>query len=158
MSLRRFNPFSSNSSLSSRRNSAQTTRPPTYNSSITPTPTYASNVSPMLTLLMIMKWCRRSVQTCQMMYQVHFRNFASAGRTIPYLRCTMTRAVAPPHTVASLKHHLCRIEDISDVESTSLFISISSQAPIDDAECISLLHDTGPGLTEQEPMALVVKL
>lgn len=70
----------------------------------------------------------------------------------------MTKAVAPPYTVASLKRCLCNIEGISDSMTARLFIASSSQAPMNDTERISLMSNIGPGLTAQEPMAFVVKI
>lgn len=68
------------------------------------------------------------------------------------------RSVAPPHTTASLKRRLCSIENIGDDTYTNLFASTSSKSPMDDKGRVTLLSKTGPGLTQQEPMALVTKL
>lgn len=65
-------------------------------------------------------------------------------------------SVSPPHTAASLKAYLCKIEDIPSVENATLYVALSSQTPMEDSTHLSLLGPSGPGLSEHEPMALVV--
>jgi hypothetical protein len=65
------------------------------------------------------------------------------------------KLVTPPHTVLNLKRCLSRIENIDVNIQTSLFVSPSSQAPMDDTGRVSILAYPGPGCTPNEPMALV---
>ena len=64
--------------------------------------------------------------------------------------------MAPPHTVASLKKYVCRIEGIEAPEKCSLFLSLVEKTPIGDDTRLSLRAKSGPGLSELEPMALIV--
>lgn len=64
---------------------------------------------------------------------------------------------APPHTVASLKRCLARLENIDNYTRTGLFIDTSSRVPMDDADNVSILSSNGPGSVPDEPMALVVE-
>jgi len=75
-----------------------------------------------------------------------------------YLGRLPAKLVAPPHTAMSLKRCLSRIENINPNVQISLFIATSSQTPIDDAGCLSILAYPGPGCTPNEPMALVATL
>jgi hypothetical protein len=65
------------------------------------------------------------------------------------------RLVTPPHTAMNLRHCLAGIENIDDNITTRLFISCSSQSPMDDAGHVSILGYPGPGCSPNEPMALV---
>ena len=75
----------------------------------------------------------------------------------PYLARILAKSVAPPHTVSSLKRCLSKVESIVNHRQTSLYLSTSSQTPMDDGHRLSLLNGSGPGSIPQEPMALVVK-
>ena len=74
----------------------------------------------------------------------------------PYLGRVAAELVTPPHTVNTLKHCLSGIEDINENMPTSLFISTSSQTPMDNGGCVSILTYPGPCCTPNEPMALVL--
>ena len=50
------------------------------------------------------------------------------------------------------------MENIKDREDTTLFLTLHSQSPMDDADKITILNGTGPGSTPQEPLALVAKM
>jgi len=65
-------------------------------------------------------------------------------------------SVLPPHTVASLKAYLCKIEGFPAVENATLYVALSSQTPMEHSTHLSLLGPSGPGLSEHEPMPLVV--
>ncbi|KIK06076.1 hypothetical protein K443DRAFT_308465 [Laccaria amethystina LaAM-08-1] len=71
----------------------------------------------------------------------------------------LSRSVAPPHTVASLKRHICRIEGFessgSDI-SYKLYSSLSERVPLEDSTRLSLRGNPGPGSSETDPMALMV--
>jgi hypothetical protein len=73
----------------------------------------------------------------------------------PHLGRIMANLVAPPHTAFSLKHCLSNIENIDKSIRTRLFISTSSQSPMDDAGRVSIAMYPGPGCTPSDPMALV---
>lgn len=64
--------------------------------------------------------------------------------------------VAPPHTAASIKRHLCKAEDVADYAYTRLFGDTSSSEPLDDGALVPILTGAGPGSTPSTPIALVV--
>ncbi|KIK04846.1 hypothetical protein K443DRAFT_92290 [Laccaria amethystina LaAM-08-1] len=74
-----------------------------------------------------------------------------------FLSRIFTKSVAPPHTVASLKKHLCKTEGFAHSwRYSSLFASLSDKEATLDAEFISLFDPSGPGSSEHDPVALVV--
>ena len=74
-----------------------------------------------------------------------------------FLSRIFTKSVAPPHTVASLKKHLCKAEGLTHGSRHSrLFASLSDKEAILEAEFISLFGPSGPGSSEHDPVALVV--
>ena len=50
------------------------------------------------------------------------------------------------------------LEDLSEPDKALLFTSLSSPAPKEDSARLSLFAPSGPGLSEQDPIALVVEL
>ena len=68
----------------------------------------------------------------------------------------LSKSVAPPHTAASFKKYVCRIEGIEAPEKCTLFLSLLEKIPIRDDTRLSLRAKSGPGLSELEPMALIV--
>jgi len=95
---------------------------------------------------------------------VYYRTYSSDGpirtkNTVysddPYLGRIPAQHVTPPHIVINLKHNLSGAENINENITTSLFISASSQTPMDDNGRVSILTYPGPGCTPREPMALV---
>jgi hypothetical protein len=74
-----------------------------------------------------------------------------------FLGHILATSVTPPHTVANIKHHLCKLEGISAHAITDLFTAISNESPTSDNEYISILNKKGPGSKPSAPMALVVK-
>ena len=68
-----------------------------------------------------------------------------------------SKSFAPPHTVASIKLSLCGLENLSEPDKALLFTPISSSAPKEDSARLSLFAPSGPGLSEQDPIALVVE-
>jgi hypothetical protein len=58
----------------------------------------------------------------------------------------------------NLKYCISGVENIDDKITTRLFISASSQSPMDDTGRVSILAYPGPGCTPNEPMALVAML
>ena len=68
----------------------------------------------------------------------------------------VSRSVAPPHTAASLKKHICRIEGFDLFTKCTLYLSLSDQAPVEDSARLALRGTSGPGVTEVDPVVLVV--
>ncbi|EDR07301.1 uncharacterized protein LACBIDRAFT_328173 [Laccaria bicolor S238N-H82] len=68
-----------------------------------------------------------------------------------------SKSFAPPHSVASIKWSLCKLEGLSEPDKALLFTPLSSPAPKEASACLSLSAPSGPGLSEQDPIALVVK-
>ena len=100
------------------------------------------------------------------MFSVHYRLYAEDGpiesanpvyTDDPYLGRIVPKLVAPPHTALTLKHCLLSVENINNATNAKLFITTSSQAPMDDADSLSILAQPGPGSTPTEPLALVAK-
>jgi hypothetical protein len=73
----------------------------------------------------------------------------------PYLGRILADHVTPPHIVANLKNSLSGFENIDESVPTSLFVTASGQAPMDDTACVSILAYPGPGCTSDKPMALL---
>ncbi|EDR03584.1 uncharacterized protein LACBIDRAFT_307071 [Laccaria bicolor S238N-H82] len=67
------------------------------------------------------------------------------------------KSVAPPRTVASLKRCLCKLEGLSEPDKALVFTPLSSPAPKEDSARLSFHAPSGPGLSEQDPIALVVE-
>ena len=56
--------------------------------------------------------------------------------------------------MASIRQFLCKFEGLSDPDEALVFIPLSDPAPKEDSARLSLYV---PGLSEQDPIALVVK-
>ena len=63
-------------------------------------------------------------------------------------------SVAPPHSPASIKRCISRVERTPELAHADLFADISSDTPLKE-DHISILHTDGPGLSPNEPMAIV---
>ena len=63
----------------------------------------------------------------------------------------------PPHTVASIKRSLCKFEGLSEPDKALVFTPLSSPAPKEDSARLSLYTPSEPGLSEHDPIALVVE-
>src|SRR6266446_4390148 len=63
-------------------------------------------------------------------------------------------SVAPPHSPASIKRCISRVEGNPDFAFANLFADTSSDTPLGEGH-ISLLRTDGPGLSPDEPMAIV---
>ena len=59
--------------------------------------------------------------------------------------------------MASIKLSLCGLEDLSEPDKALLFTPISSPAPKEDSARLSMYAPSGPGLSERDPIALVVE-
>ena len=67
------------------------------------------------------------------------------------------KSFAPPHTVASIKRSLCKLEGLSEPDKALVFAPLSSPAPKETSARLSLNAPSGPGLSEHDPIALVVE-
>ena len=63
-------------------------------------------------------------------------------------------SVAPPHTPTSIKRCISRVERNSALVHADLFSDTSSATPLKEGQ-ISILHPDGPGLSPNNPMAIV---
>ena len=70
-----------------------------------------------------------------------------------FLSRIFTKSVAPPHTVASLKKHLCKAEGLTHGSRHSHLLD---KEAIIEVEFISLFGPSGLGSSEYDPVALVV--
>jgi len=69
----------------------------------------------------------------------------------------LSKAVTPPHTAASLKNHLCKVEGFSGSENAYLYSSLLSQTILDNSSRLALMNRYGPRSSEKEPMVLLIK-
>ena len=95
-------------------------------------------------------------------YRPYQEDGAIESRSPPYsndrsIGRILSKAVTPPHTVASLKRHLCKIEGFSGSENAHLYLSILSQTILDYSSRLDLMNRYGPGSSEKEPMVLLIK-
>ena len=63
-------------------------------------------------------------------------------------------SVAPPHSPTSIKLCISRVERNSALVHADLFADTSSATPLKEGQ-ISILHPDGPGLSPNDPMAIV---
>ena len=63
-------------------------------------------------------------------------------------------SVAPPHSAVSIKRCISRVERSPELAQADLFADISCDTPLKDGH-ISILRTNGPGLSPNEPMAIV---
>jgi hypothetical protein len=62
--------------------------------------------------------------------------------------------IAPPHTRSSILQHISRIESNPAISSFHLYGDVSCDIPLEEGY-ISILHSECPGLSPDEPMAVV---
>jgi len=74
----------------------------------------------------------------------------------PFIGRTLPKLITPPHMARNVINHLCGIEGFSVNSVGSLFESLSSQTAIEESTRLSLKSHDGPGLSEDDPIALVV--
>ena len=67
-----------------------------------------------------------------------------------------SKSVRPPHTAASLKRYVCKIEGVEGPEKTALYLSLSETKPVDDSARLALRGNSGPGSSEADPVIFVV--
>ena len=64
-------------------------------------------------------------------------------------------SIAPPHSPASIKRCISKVERTPELAHANLFANISSDTPLKEGH-ISILHTDCPGLSPNEPMAIVL--
>lgn len=79
-----------------------------------------------------------------------YSNDRSIGRIL-------VKSIPPPHTVRSIARVLRQIEGFKASDTSQLFRPLSSQTPENDSTHISLSSHSLPGLSAQQPLALVVQ-
>ena len=68
----------------------------------------------------------------------------------------LSKSVRPPHTAASLKRYVCKIEGMDSPEKVALCLSLSEKKPVDDSARLALKGSSGPGSSEADPVVFVV--
>lgn len=67
------------------------------------------------------------------------------------------KSIPPPHTVRSIARVLRQIEGFKVSDTSQLFVPLSSQTPENDSTHLCLSSHSLPGLSAQQPLALVVQ-
>ena len=93
-------------------------------------------------------------------YQLYADNYEMPSKVAfdpeePSLGRIRADFVAPPHSSASIKRCISRLERNPALARADLFADISSDTPLKDGH-ISILHTNFPGLSQNEPMAIVL--
>jgi hypothetical protein len=97
-------------------------------------------------------------------FSVYYRVYTANGATQSanptandrYLGRISAESVPPPHTVQSLKRCISSGEYIEYSTRTQLFLTVSSQTPMEENCPVLISSFTGPGCTPNEPMALTL--
>ena len=94
-----------------------------------------------------------------MYYQLYANNSEIPSKVAfdeeePSLGRIRVDSVAPPHSVASLKRRISRVEQTPALANADLFPDISSDVPLKEG-CISILGADCPGQSPDEPMGIV---
>ena len=79
---------------------------------------------------------------------------AAIDPEVPSLGRIRADSVAPPHSPASIKRCISRVERTPALVLANLFADISCDTPLKEGY-ISILRTDGPGLSPNEPMAIV---
>jgi len=93
-------------------------------------------------------------------YQLFIDGCATPSKTTfdqeePFVGRIVVDFIPPPHTTTSIKRSIARAEKSPALVSANLFADISCDTPMAEGH-ISILTGRCPGLTESEPMALVL--
>ena len=93
-------------------------------------------------------------------YQLYVDDYEMASKVAfdpeePSLGRIQADSVAPPHSPASIKRCISRVEGTPELAHADLFADISCKTPIKEGH-ISTLHTDGLGLSLNEPMAIVL--
>ena len=81
----------------------------------------------------------------------------SFDQNTPSLGRVNTLAIPPPHTLASLKNHLIKSENIL-VRDVQIFEDEDGESPMNDTDTIALLSDSFPGCMEEQPIAVTYEV
>ena len=93
---------------------------------------------------------------------MHYRVYDDDGGAVsktsfdasnPSLGRVKTLSVPPPHTVSSLKNHIIMSEDLSG-DNVQIFEDEGSESAMNDGDALTLLSDTFPGFSEDQPIAI----
>lgn len=104
---------------------------------------------------------------CCYTQSVHYRLYTKDGPITsnnpiyannPFIGRTLPKHITPPRTALSLKKHLCKIEGLPSATSFELFESLSSHTAVLDSSRLALREYSGFGLSEDDPVVLVVGL
>jgi hypothetical protein len=76
----------------------------------------------------------------------------------PFLGRIKIRFVPPPRNAKAVKCSIAKVENVEDSISTSLFLTSYSHSPMGDLDKFTILNDTFPGSTPEEPLVLVAKM
>jgi hypothetical protein len=92
-------------------------------------------------------------------YQLYANDYEMSSKVAfdpkePCLGRIRADSVAPPHSPASIKRCISRMERTPALTFADLFADISCDAPLNESH-ISILRIDGPGLSPNEPMAIV---
>jgi len=68
----------------------------------------------------------------------------------------LSKSVRPPHTAASLKRYICKIEGVEGTEKDAVYLSLSEKKPLDNSARLALKGNSGPGSSEVDPVVFVV--
>ena len=77
----------------------------------------------------------------------------SFDQNTPSMGRVNTLAIPPPYTIASLKNHLIKSENILG-RDVQIFEDEDSESPMNDTDTIALLSDSFPGCMEDQPIAV----
>ena len=77
----------------------------------------------------------------------------SFDQNTPSLGRVNTLSIPPPHTIASLKNHLIKSENILG-HNVQIFEDEDGESPMNDTDAIDLLSDSFPGCMEEHPIAV----
>ena len=72
-----------------------------------------------------------------------------------YLGRIVSKDVAPPHNISSLKRCIAKLENIQDWRHTALFQKTSSEVPMEDSLKVNIMQRKGLGCSPEVPLALV---
>ena len=64
-------------------------------------------------------------------------------------------SIAPPHTLASIKRRISRVEETPALANADFFADISNDSPLKEGYISILDTDGSPGLGKDDPMAIV---
>ena len=93
-----------------------------------------------------------------MHYHIYDEQGVTASKTsfdqnTPSLGRVNTLAIPPPHSIASLKNHLIKSENILG-RDVQIFEDEDSEFPMNDTDAIALLSESFPGSMEDQPIAV----